>query len=240
MSEISVQQKFDAIVQGARVILEKKAFPEAARAIFDRCRELTGARSGYVALLSDDGHENEVLFLDAGGLPCEVDPALPMPVRGLRALAYTTQKAVFENDFLHSEWVRYMPAGHVVLHNVLFAPLNIDKKTVGVIGLANKPSDFTEQDAEITHILGDLAAIALKNSRYLETLREKTASLEKALAEIRTLRGIIPICTHCKQIRDDHGCWTQLEQYISEHSEAQFSHGICDKCIAAYYPELKK
>lgn len=55
--------------------------------------------------------------------------------------------------------------------------------------------------------------------------------------ELRVLKGIIPICMHCKEIRDDKGSWNQLEKYISEHSEAQFSHGICDKCLEKHYPE---
>jgi len=58
-----------------------------------------------------------------------------------------------------------------------------------------------------------------------------------AIEEVRTLRGIIPICMHCKGIRDDSGCWNQLEKYITEHSEAQFSHGICEKCAKKHYPE---
>lgn len=55
--------------------------------------------------------------------------------------------------------------------------------------------------------------------------------------ELLTLKGIIPICMHCKKIRDVKGAWNQLEKYISEHSEAQFSHGICDKCLKENYPE---
>lgn len=55
--------------------------------------------------------------------------------------------------------------------------------------------------------------------------------------ELLNLKGTIPICMHCKKIRDDKGAWNQLEKYISEHSEAQFSHGICDKCLKDNYPE---
>jgi hypothetical protein len=55
--------------------------------------------------------------------------------------------------------------------------------------------------------------------------------LQVALDEVKTLRGIIPICMHCKKIRDDKGAWNQLEKYITENSDAQFSHGICDKCL---------
>lgn len=69
--------------------------------------------------------------------------------------------------------------------------------------------------------------------------REKLlAKLEKSLDEIKTLHGILPICMHCKGIRDDKGSWNILEKYISEHSEAQFSHGICDKCKKEHYPEM--
>ena len=240
MSGVTLQQKYEAVIKGARVILEHKEFAEAARAIFDYCCEMTGATSGYVALLSDDGHENEALFLEAGGLPCSVDPELPMPIRGLRGQAYATQKSAYNNDFMNSEWVDFMPEGHVYLKNVMFAPLNIEGKTVGIIGLANKSSDFTDEDAEIALVFGDLAAIALANSRYLDKIREKTESLAKAMDEIKTLRGIIPICMHCKEIRDDDGYWVQLEKYITEHSDAQFSHGICEKCIEKYYPDFKK
>ena len=56
------------------------------------------------------------------------------------------------------------------------------------------------------------------------------SELEKTLEEIKTLRGIIPVCANCKDIRDDEGIWNQMEKYVSEHSEVQFSHSICPKC----------
>lgn len=58
------------------------------------------------------------------------------------------------------------------------------------------------------------------------------------ITELKQLRGIIPICCKCKQIRDDQGYWNQLEQYISEHSDALFSHGICPNCMEKEYPDL--
>ncbi len=61
--------------------------------------------------------------------------------------------------------------------------------------------------------------------------------LQKALAEITELRGILPICSNCKKIRDDKGYWTQIESYIHEHSGAEFSHGICPDCMKKLYPE---
>ena len=63
------------------------------------------------------------------------------------------------------------------------------------------------------------------------------AELTDALAQIKTLKGLLPICSSCKKIRDDMGYWNTLEKYIMEHSEAEFTHGICPDCIRKYFPE---
>ncbi|MGD9210153.1 MAG: MCP four helix bundle domain-containing protein [Desulfobacteraceae bacterium] len=70
-----------------------------------------------------------------------------------------------------------------------------------------------------------------------KALQDKNQKLKQALDEIRTLHGIIPICSNCKQIRDDKGAWKQLEEYIQTHSEAKFSHSLCPHCLAKLYPE---
>lgn len=67
------------------------------------------------------------------------------------------------------------------------------------------------------------------------TLKE----LQQALKDIRTLSGLIPICAGCKKIRDDKGFWNQVETYIQDRSDAQFSHGICPDCRDKYYPKIK-
>ncbi len=62
--------------------------------------------------------------------------------------------------------------------------------------------------------------------------------LKDALAQVKTLRGLLPICSHCKKIRDDTGYWNQIESYIHKHSDAEFSHGICPECAKKYYPDM--
>jgi transcriptional regulator with GAF, ATPase, and Fis domain len=235
---LTSQQELTAVIGGAKVILGKTKFDEAAREIFNRCCELTGATSGYVALLSEDGQENEVLFLEGGGMECTVDPELPMPIRGLREESYKSNCAVYHNDFMNSDWVEMMPAGHMALKNVMFAPLVIENKAVGIMGLANKKDDFDDRDAELASVFGDLAAIALQNSRFLEerqkaeaNLSETVKELKEAIQKIKTLSGIIPICAYCKGIRNDHGYWDRLEKYIEDNSLAEFSHGICPTCF---------
>jgi len=254
IQELALREKeLNAIMNGSKAVLGQQGFTGSARTIFDYCKDLIGATSGYVALLSDTGEENEVLFLEAGGLPCDVNPELPMPIRGLRAEAYYSNKAVYHNDFMKSEWVDFMPKGHVILKNVMFAPLVLEEKTVGIIGLANKATDFDDNDAKIASGFGELAAIALQNSRNLderinaEKQREKVIDdLQKALAEVKKLSGLLPICASCKKIRDDKGYWNQIEGYIQTHSDATFSHGMCPECSDKlygkedWYIEMKK
>lgn len=62
--------------------------------------------------------------------------------------------------------------------------------------------------------------------------------LRKAQQEIRILRGFLPICSHCKKIRDEKGRWHPIEGYIAEHSEAQFSHSLCPDCVRTYFPDF--
>jgi PAS domain S-box-containing protein len=77
--------------------------------------------------------------------------------------------------------------------------------------------------------------------RQAEEAREKLiGELKDALAKIKKLSGLLPICASCKKIRDDDGYWQRIEQYISEHSEAHFSHGICPECMEKLYPQCCK
>jgi DNA-binding response OmpR family regulator len=77
--------------------------------------------------------------------------------------------------------------------------------------------------------------------REKEKQQEKLISeLQEALAEIKTLKGFIPICASCKKIRDDEGYWNQLEAYISKHTDAVFSHGLCPECAERYRAEAKR
>ena len=83
--------------------------------------------------------------------------------------------------------------------------------------------------------------VAERTAQLKETnleLVQKNTALEKALAKVKTLSGLLPICSHCKKIRDDKGYWNQIESYIHEHSEAEFSHSICQECAKKYYSDM--
>lgn len=85
------------------------------------------------------------------------------------------------------------------------------------------------------------AALEATNARLAEEVAERKKLIEElqvALSEIKTLSGLLPICSSCKKIRDDTGYWNQIEVYIRDRSNAEFSHGICPECVQTLYPEL--
>jgi hypothetical protein len=88
---------------------------------------------------------------------------------------------------------------------------------------------------ELNTANGRLSAEITARRGSEEAKDEAISKLHAAIEEIRTLRGILPICAHCKKIRDDRGAWNQIEAYIQLHSAAQFSHGICPDCLDRYY-----
>ncbi len=101
----------------------------------------------------------------------------------------------------------------------------------GVGAYLTKPPSARELERAVT--------IALARFEDMLELRRKNAELEKVLATVKTLRGLIPICASCKKIRDDKGFWHQVEVYVKDHSEADFTHGICPDCLVKLYPKSK-
>jgi len=102
--------------------------------------------------------------------------------------------------------------------------------TLGAVDYISKPFNTTIVKLRVK------TQLELKLQR--DVLIQTNEALLEALAKIKTLSGLLPICASCKKIRDDQGYWTQLEYYISEHSEAEFTHGCCPECMKKLYPEL--
>ncbi|MEK6605407.1 MAG: hypothetical protein AABY77_05915, partial [Nitrospirota bacterium] len=89
--------------------------------------------------------------------------------------------------------------------------------------------------------LNDELTFEINERKLAQKERERLiAELQDALANIKVLRGLLPICSHCKKIRDEEGDWQMVETYVREHSNADFSHGICPECLSRLYPELGK
>ncbi len=107
------------------------------------------------------------------------------------------------------------PHGHVSLPNLAVAAISV----IAIGGLLGRVRDLSLRDKE--------------TARRLTAANEE---LSEALAKIKTLSGLIPICAHCKSIRDDDGYWQQLEGYLQQRAELEFTHGICPGCLEKHYP----
>ena len=99
--------------------------------------------------------------------------------------------------------------------------------------------DLARNMETMSHSIQKYQADIKKSHDELEQkVKERTVELETALSKIKTLKGLIPICMHCKKIRDDQGYWNQIEAYIQKNSDAEFSHSICKECTKKYYPDM--
>ena len=107
--------------------------------------------------------------------------------------------------------------------------------TAGANDYVTKPVNSVELLARATSALALKKEMDCRKAREGE-LRRSNDELQKALRDVKVLKGLIPICASCKKIRNDEGFWQQLEEYIGEHSEAEFSHGICQPCVKKLYP----
>jgi CheY-like chemotaxis protein len=105
----------------------------------------------------------------------------------------------------------------------------------GAMDYISKPVNHVELLARVSSALTLKREMDRRKARE-EELRRSNDELQRALREVKTLRGLIPICASCKKIRNDDGFWQQLEEYIGEHSEAEFSHGLCQPCVKKLYP----
>ncbi len=105
----------------------------------------------------------------------------------------------------------------------------------GATDYITKPVNSVELLARASSALALKKEMDCRKAREGE-LRRSNEELQNALRDVKVLRGLIPICASCKKIRNDGGFWQQLEEYIGEHSDAEFSHGICQPCVKKLYP----
>jgi len=108
---------------------------------------------------------------------------------------------------------------------------------VGAVDYLFKPVDPTILNSKV-EVFCELQRQRRIAARRLEQIERQRAELERQLAEIRTLRGLLPMCCSCKQIRDDEGHWQPVEAYVSRRTHAEFTHGLCPTCLEQLYPDV--
>ncbi|MEN8189577.1 MAG: sensor with HAMP domain protein, partial [Thermodesulfobacteriota bacterium] len=93
-------------------------------------------------------------------------------------------------------------------------------------------------EEKVSHKTARYKEIHLEFQKELAYRKKIQRDLESALEQVKQLRGLLPICASCKNIRDDNGYWSQIEGYIEKHSDVTFTHGLCPDCGKKLYPEL--
>ena len=123
-------------------------------------------------------------------------------------------------------------------HMYLILLTSRDSRADVVSGLEAGADDYLVKPFDPEELRARLH-VGVRVLKLQERLADRVAELEAAVLTVKQLHGLIPICSYCKRIRSDSNDWEQLESYISEHTDAQFSHGICPPCLAAACADLK-
>jgi len=138
------------------------------------------------------------------------------------------------DDFVKSQKIWFsiiLTIGAILLVTLLFILWNLSLRAM-----------VRQRTLELNEYKNSLEKMVEERTRNLnevnQNLSETNSKLQQALDDVKTLSGFLPICSSCKQVRDDQGYWKQIEEYISMHSDAQFSHSICPDCLQKLYPDF--
>ena len=200
--------------------------------------ELMNTANFYIALYNEK--ENRLEF------PYFVDERDPSPVsrplkKGLTEYVLRTRKPLLAPPLIQKKLVDEGEVEIVGTPSVdwMGVPLNIGKNIFGVLVVQSYRGEVRFGARELTmlnFVSGNIAA-AIQRKKSGDEREKLVGELQESVNNIKTLKGLIPICASCKKIRNDGGYWQQVEEYVAEHTEADFSHGLCDECAHKLYPD---
>ncbi len=192
---------------------------------------MTGANIRQVAMLADSADE----ILNSGGRKTfetenEIISSFQLPDFTLQIAVVSDKHSVLATWYRETMFKAGLIAISTLLTGIaiLLMTWQIQKRKTAEGKLLKHQQHLEETVTRRTSQLSELN----------NDLRNKNEDLLRAMNEIQTLSGLLPICSHCKKIRDDSGYWSQLETYIGEHTQAEFSHSICPSCAKIYYPDM--
>jgi len=118
-------------------------------------------------------------------------------------------------------------------------PIMYRNETFGILDVGNlQHAEYAQLYLDEAAGIAKVAAMAMANARVYGKLQKTVDELSDALANVKVLRGLLPICASCKRIRDDDGYWESLEDYLTRNTDVLLSHGICKDCTKELYPDM--
>jgi GAF domain-containing protein len=210
------------------------------QSIVDLMAELVGVPAGLIMRIAEKDIE---VFISSqtDGNPYKHGDKEHLLGSGLycETVIKTKRKLLIPNALLDEDWKNNPDIRLGMISYLGFPILFPNGKPFGTICvLDQKENSYSQVSERLILNLRDTIHGHLELIFMNHVLGEENKQLKDYISEIRTLRAILPICSNCKKIRDDKGYWQEVESYISAHSEAIFSHGICPECARRLYPEL--
>jgi len=229
-STLNIDEIYERFAQEAKKLIE-----------FDRiCVTIINQKENTVSVpyiwgTAVSGRQDEDVFPLSGSATGEV-----FKIRSSLIIQVEDEKEVA------ARYPGFLPNLQAGLRSTMVIPLISKDEMIGALFfLSKRPNTYTDRDRMLAESIGYQIAGAIANAQLFaehkrgEKEREKLIhELQGALANIKILRGMLPICSSCKKVRDDKGYWSQIESYIQHHTEAEFSHGICPECMKKLYPDL--
>jgi DNA-binding NtrC family response regulator len=199
---------------------------------------------GCLSLLLVDDDEEELLIMrellaEVDGLACELEWAASYDA-GLTALGRATY------DICLLDYRLGARTGLELLHAAIAQGCRVpiimltgqEDRDVDIAAMHAGASDYLVKGTIDPRLLERAVRYAIERKRAQEERERLIVQLQEALASVKALRGMLPICASCKKIRDDTGYWNQIESYIRAHADVEFSHGLCPDCTGRLYPDL--
>ncbi|MDQ7799098.1 MAG: PAS domain S-box protein [Candidatus Edwardsbacteria bacterium] len=203
--------------------------------------EMMSTANFYIALYNKK--ENKLEF------PYFVDERDPSPVsrplkKGLTEYVLRIHKPLLAPPMVQK---KLADAGEIEIVGTpsvdwMGVPLKSGNQAFGVLVVQSyrEKVRFGARELSMLNFVSDNIAAAIQRKKGEDERKKLVTELQESLDNIKTLKGLVPICSSCKKIRNDGGYWQQVEEYVAEHTEADFSHGICDECAHKLYPQYFK
>lgn len=215
-----------------------KEFKEICDFVLEEIVGITESEYGFFGFITENGKEMDLYSWSSSVMKdCAIHTKpyhFQVEKSGIWGNAVRERKAVIYNSYdAEIRNKKGMPEGHVALTNLLSVPVfSIEGEIVALGCVANKQGEYCDEDVnQLTAYLSN-AHLILENRK---TEEDRKILFEKALSELNILRGILPLCSFCKKIRDDTGYWESVDIYIHKYSQADISHSICPDCMREHY-----
>lgn len=204
-----------------------------------------GSRVTLTALLEAEGHLVEAKETTAESLDHVIHHPVDIVVSDLRLPDGSGLQILWALKNINPHAAFILVTGHATLETAIDAvnqgafayhvkPLDID----ALIGSVRNALRQQRLETDKRNLLIKVQQVNDELEQSVAELELKNEALQDALAKVKLLSGLLPICAWCKKVRNDAGYWNEIESYIAQHSEADFTHGICPGCIKNLYPDV--